>query len=99
MNKALAVEINENIENRFEHFASFGSRESALGNNLGEVFLGVLHHHVETIPVFQAAAAGVEYLQKIGMNELHNAAPERELEVGGGTGGNEFDGGSLRLRI
>src|SRR6266568_5001073 len=99
MNEAFTVEIHKNIEHRFEHFASFGSPESALGNNLGKVFLGILHHHVETIPVFQPAAADVEYLQQIGMNELHNAAPERELEIGGGTSRNEFDGGSLRLRI
>src|SRR5260370_32720261 len=33
------------------------------------------------------------------MNELHNAAPQRELEIGGGTRRNEFDGGFLRWRI
>src|SRR5713101_2249453 len=33
------------------------------------------------------------------MFQLLDAAPERELEIGGGTGGNEFDGRSLRLRI
>jgi len=44
----MAVEINENIEHRFEHFASFGSRESALRKNLGKVFIGMLHHDVET---------------------------------------------------
>src|SRR5260370_20783309 len=91
MNEAFAVEINKNIEHRFEHFASFGSPESALGNNLGKVFLGILHHHIETIPIFQPTAADVEYLQQIGMNELHDAAPERELEIGGWRSGKEFD--------
>jgi len=33
------------------------------------------------------------------MNELHNATPERELEIGGRTSGNQFNGGFLRLRI
>ncbi len=33
------------------------------------------------------------------MFELLDAAPKRELEIGGGTGGNEFNGGSSRLRI
>src|SRR5260370_6266613 len=99
MNEAFAVEINKNIEHRFEHFASFGSPESALGNNLGKVFLGILHHHIETIPIFQPAAADVEYLQQIGMNELHDAAPERELEIGGGARRNEFYCRSLRFRI
>src|SRR5260370_2578771 len=99
MNEAFAVEINKNTEHRFEHFASFGSPESALGNNLGKVFLGILHHHIETIPIFQPAAADVEYLQQIGMNELHDAAPERELEIGGGTRRDEFDGRSFGLRI
>src|SRR5258708_8378984 len=99
MTAALSVEIHKNIEHRFEHFASFGSPESALGDNLGEVFLGILHHHVETIPIFQPAAADVEYLQQIGMNELHDAAPERELEIGGGTRRDEIDGRPFRLGL
>src|SRR5260370_39530582 len=96
MNEALTVEIHKNIEHRFEHFASFGSPESALGDNLGEVFLGILHHHVETIPIFQPAAADVEYLQQIGRNELHDAAPERELEMGGGDTRGGVDAGARR---
>ena len=99
MNEAIAVEINEGIEHRFEHGASFGIPERTLGNNLGKVFLGVLHDHVETIPVLEAAAADGEDAEQMGMNKLHGAAPQRELEVGGRTGGNEFDGGFLSLGI
>ena len=75
MNEAMAVEINENIEHRFEHFASFGSRESALRKNLGKVFIGMLHHDVETVPVREAAASDVEDAEQIGMSELHCTAP------------------------
>src|SRR5260370_28074721 len=87
MNEAIAVEINEGIEHRFEHGASFGIPERTLGNNLGKVFLGVLHDHVETIPVLEAAAADGEDCEQMGMNKLHGAAPQRALEVGGRTGG------------
>jgi hypothetical protein len=95
MNEAFAVKINENIEHGFEHFASFRSRERTLGENLGEVFFGILHHDVETIPVLKAAAADVEDAEQVGMSELCDAAPKRELEIGGGTGGNKFDSGFL----
>jgi len=33
------------------------------------------------------------------MCELHDAEPERELEISSGPGGNEFDSGLLRLSI
>jgi hypothetical protein len=95
MNEAFAVEINENIEHGFEHFAGFRGRERTLGENLGEVFFGILHHDVETIPVLKAAAADVEDAEQMGMSELGDAAPKGELEIGGGTGGNKFDGGFL----
>src|SRR5712664_2272304 len=96
MNQAIAVEKYENIEHGFQHFASFGSGERTLGENLGEVFFGMFHHDVETIRVRQAPAAAVEDAQQIGMSELHGAAPKREMELGGRAGGNEFDGGLLR---
>src|SRR5258707_15883804 len=92
MNEAIAVEINEGIEHRFEHGASFGIPERTLGNNLGKVFLGVLHDHVETIPVLEAGAADGEDAEQMGMNKVHGAAPQRELEVGGRTGGQENGG-------
>ena len=59
MNVAEAMEINESVQHRLEHFASFGPREGALGKNLGEVFFGIFHHDVKTIPVFDAAAPDV----------------------------------------
>ncbi len=99
MNKAMAVEIDENVEHRFKHIAGFGSRERALGENLGEVLFGMLHHDVETIPVAEAATADVVDAQQVGMRELHYAEPERELQIGGGPGGNKFDSGFLRLRV
>jgi len=70
-----------------------------LGKNLREVFFGMLHHHEETIPVFEAAAADFEDAKQMGMSELFYAAPESELQIGGGTSGNKFDRGFLRLRI
>ncbi len=97
MNEAIAVEVNESIEYGFEHFASFGSSKRALRKNLGEVFFGMLHHHEETIPVFEAAAADVEDAEQMRMRELHHAEPESELEIGGGTSGNKFDRRFLRL--
>ena len=96
MKEAFAVEISENIEHGFEHFAGFRCRERTLGENLGEVFFGILHHDVETIPVLKAAAADVEDAEQMGMSELCDAAPKGELEIGGSTGGNKFDGGFLR---
>jgi hypothetical protein len=94
----MAVEINKSIQHRFEHIASFGSRESALGKNLGEVFFGILHHDIEAVPVLNAATADVEDAKQIGMSELHNAEPQRDLEIGGGSSSDEFDYGFLRLR-
>ncbi len=99
MNKTMAVEIDENVEHRFKHCASFRNRERALRENLGEVFFSMLHHDVETIPVTEAATADVEDAEQVGMCELHDAEPERELEIGNGPGGNEFDSGLLRLSI
>src|SRR6266478_9774524 len=99
MNVAKAMEINESIQNRFEHFASFGARQGALGKNLREVFFGIFHHDVKTIPVFDAATADVVDAQQIRMNELHDAAPERDLEIRVGTRWNEFDGRLFRLRL
>src|SRR5258708_22126417 len=93
MNQAIAVEKYENIEHGFEHFASFGSGERALGENLGEVFFGMFHHDVETIHVRKAATAAVEDAQQIGMSELHGASPKREMEIGGRAGGDEIFGG------
>src|SRR5260370_22486528 len=97
MNEAIAVEINEGIERRFERGASLGIAERTLGNNLGKVFLGVLHDHVQTIPVLEAAAADGEDAEQMGMNKLHGAAPQRELEVGGRTGGEGIAGGFFWL--
>ncbi len=54
------MEKNENIEHGLEHFASFGSDERTLGENLREVFFGMFHHDIETIRVREAAAAAVE---------------------------------------
>src|SRR5258708_10098965 len=97
MNQAIAVEKNENIEHGFQHFASFGSSERTLGENLGEIFFGIFHHDVETIRVRKTAAAAVEDAQQIGMSELHGAAPKRELEIGGRASGSEFNGGFFRV--
>jgi hypothetical protein len=79
--------------------AGFRGRERTLGENLGEVFVSIFHHHVEAIPVRKAVAADVEDAEQIGMGELPGAAPKRELEIGARARGNEFDGGSLRLRV
>src|SRR2546427_13179674 len=99
MNEAFAVKINENIEQGFEHFASFRTRERSLGENLGEVFIGMLHHDVETIPVLKAAAADVEDAEQMGMSELCDAAPKGELEIGGGTGGGKNYGGGFCMGV
>jgi hypothetical protein len=99
MNEAFAVEKNERIEHRSEHFANLGFRERSLGKNLRQIFFGVLHHHIETIPVLETPAARLEDAEQIWMYKLLDAAPQRELEFGVGTGGDEFNGGSLRLRI
>src|SRR6266513_4251733 len=98
MNQAFAVEINENIEQGFERFAAFGIRQRTLGENLGEVFFGILQHDVKTVPILKAATADVQDAHQIGMSQLRCAAPKRELEISGGTGGNEFDGRVLSLR-
>src|SRR5260370_5945469 len=99
MNQANSVKINQSIKHGFQHLASFRIDERTLGENLGEVFFGILHYDEETVPVLKAAAADFEDAQQMGMNELHNATPERDLEIGGGTNGDEFDRRLLRLRI
>src|ERR1700674_403613 len=99
MNEAFAMKINQGIEKRLEHFASFRSRKRALRKNLRKVFFGVLHYRVEKILVSETAAAEMEQAEKIGMNELRRARPERKLEVGGRRiRGDEFDGGFFELR-
>src|SRR6266550_2286455 len=98
MNQAFAVEINENIEQGFERFAAFGSRQRTQGDNLGEVFFGILQHDVKTVSILKAATADVQDAHQIGMSQLRCAAPKRELDIRGGTGGNEFDGRFLSLR-
>src|SRR5256885_7176083 len=98
MNQAFAVEINENIEQGFERFAAFGGRQRTQGENLGEVFFGILQHDVKTVSILKAATADVQDAHQIGMSQLRCAAPKRELDIRGGTGGNEFDGRFLSLR-
>src|SRR5260370_40899208 len=83
MNKAMAVEIDENVEHRFKHIGGFGSRERAVGENLGEILFGMRHHDVETIPVAEAATADDVDAQQVGMRQRHNAGQERERQIGG----------------
>jgi len=98
--EALAVEIDEGIEKRVEHFARFGGGERALRKNLREIFLGEFHHGIEKIQVGDAAAAGIVNGEKIGMREFRGAAPKRELGLGrGGVRGNKFDGRFAGLRL
>jgi len=99
MHEAIAVQINESVEHGFEHFAGFGGRERAYGNNLGEVFFGILRYDVKAVPVLEAATADIEDAQKIGMRELHNAKPKSDLGFSSGAGGNELDGGFFGLRF
>jgi len=99
MHEAVAVQVNESVEHRFEHFAGLGGSKSALRNNLGEVFFGILHYDIKSIPVFEAAAADVEYAQEIRMSELHNAKPKRDLGLGVGASRSELDSRFLRLRF
>src|SRR5207302_10235314 len=98
MNQAFAVEINENIEQGFERFAAFGSRQRTQGENLREVFFGILQHDVKTVPILKAATADVQDAHQSGMSQLCCAAPKRELEIRGGTGGEKFYGGLSSLR-
>ena len=99
MNVTKTMEVNKSIQHGSEHFASLGSREGALRKNLGEVFFGIFHHDVEAIPVFDTAPADVVNAQQIRMNKLHDAPPERDLEIRVRAGGDEFDGGFFRLRL
>jgi hypothetical protein len=99
MNEAFAVEKNQRIEHRSQHFANLGFRERPLRENLRKIFFGILHHDIETIPVLEPPAASLEDAKQVWMFELLGAAPHRELVIGVGTGGNEFNGRSLRLRI
>src|SRR5256885_3160199 len=99
MNVTKTMEVNKSIQHGSEHFASLGSREGALRKNLGEVFFGIFHHDVEAIPVFDTAPADVVNAQQIRMNKLHDAPPERDLEIRVRPGGDEFDGGFFRLRL
>ena len=98
--EALAVEIDDGVEKRLEHFAGFGGGERALRKNLREIFLGEFHHGIEKIQVGDAAAAGIVNGEKIGMREFRGAAPKRELGLGrGGVRGNKFDGRFAGLRL
>src|SRR5713101_8641596 len=97
MSEAFAVQIDENIEDRLEHFARFRSRERALGKDLGQIFVGLLHDHIKMIPVGKTAAAGGKDTEQMRMRELRGPSPERELQVGGGTiHRDQFDGRFLR---
>jgi len=70
----MAVEINENIEHRFEHFASFGSREARCGR-IWERSSSACSITSRDVPVREAAASDVEDAEQIGMSELHCTAP------------------------
>ena len=98
MYETIAVEKNEGIEHGAEHFASLGFRERAVGENLGKIFFGILHHYIQTIPILETAASNVEDPEQIRMRKLLNAVPERELEFRRGAGGDKLDGGFLTLR-
>ena len=98
MNQALAVQIAQRIQNRPEHVARFRGSQAALRKNLGKIFFGALHDHIEKVHVRQAGAAALIQLKQIGMREFGSAAPQRELEIRGGAFGNQLDHGFGRLR-
>src|ERR1700756_5974006 len=52
VNEALAVKVDEDIEGRVEDVAHFFRIESALRQNLAEVFLGVLHDRIDEWQIF-----------------------------------------------
>src|SRR5713226_4485750 len=68
MNEANAVKINKCIKHGLQHLANFRIHERALGENLGEVFFGILHYDEETVQVLEAAAADFEDAQQMGMS-------------------------------
>src|SRR5260370_26059770 len=87
MNETFAVEKNERIENRSEHIANLGFGERSLGEDLRKILLGILHHNVEAVPVFEPPAAGPEDSEQIPMFQLLCAAPEGGVKIGLWTGG------------
>jgi hypothetical protein len=100
MNKAFAMEVDENIENRAEHVARFSRGKGPLREDLREVFFGKFHYGIKKTRIAEAATAEVVKAQQIGMSELRGEAPARELEIDcGGIQGKKLDGGLLWLRI
>src|SRR5580704_10102145 len=92
VDKALVVKVDEDVEGRVEDVAHFFRGETALGQNLAEVFFGILHDGIDERQVFQAAAAGVKNGQQVRMSEMSGALPEAELLFGNGcAGGDQFE--------
>ncbi len=96
VHEALGMKVFQGVEEGLEHFARFGGSEGALGQELREVFFGILHDNVEQIHAGELAAASLEKLDQIWMRELRDLFPAGELSIrAGGASLNEFDGGFL----
>ena len=57
MNQPLAVNKGQGVQCRFQQVADFGRGERAVGKNLRQVVLGVLHHHIKEDDFVQLATA------------------------------------------
>src|SRR5580704_17355383 len=92
VDKALVVKVDEDVEGRVEDVAHFFRGESTLGQNLAEVFFGILHDGIDERQVFQTEAAGVKNGQQVRMSEMSSALPEGKLFFGNGrAGGYQFE--------
>ena len=94
--QTLPVKVFQGVQEGLEHVACFCRCEGALGEELCEIFLSILHHHVEQVHAGELAAAGLEELDQIWMSELRDLFPAGKLGFGaGGACLNEFDCGFL----
>ena len=81
MGKAIAVDIGQCVEERFEHFANFFFAEDPAGKTSSEVFLRVFHQREGQIHIQKPAGAARQQAEQIWMTQLRSALKQRGLEV------------------
>src|ERR1700730_14593059 len=96
MDQTFGMEEAEGLQSGSKNVARFRGSERALRKKLREIFLGVFHYDVEQFKIAEAAAAGLERAEQVGMRKFVGVLPAKQLEVGvGSIDLDELDGGFL----
>ena len=94
MDQPFVVHMLQNLQNRRQHAARLVGRQRPLRQNLCEIFLGILLHHIEQRRAIEVAASCLKNAQQIRMSQFADRLPAQQLLFRvRRVYGNQFDGG------